>query len=259
MFEYEGMADAALALSSPATAGEEIARLQSRIRDMQSTRLDTRAVRTHPALAGLLPGGSLRVGAAYSVEQSTALVMALMAGPSADGLWCGVVGMPDFGIEAASRFGIDLERLALVPDPGEEWLAATAAMADVVGVVVTRVPGRVSDATVSRLQARIRQRECVLVVLGSWPQSEAVLRLSESSWSGIGEGHGYLAARQAMVTVTARTGRPRRGRLWLPDGEELFRSVHGVPGEVAPEPRDTRRTGDERARRWPRAVEELAG
>ncbi|MCS5719465.1 hypothetical protein N1027_15105 [Herbiconiux sp. CPCC 205763] len=221
------MTDAALTLSSPAPAGEEIRALQSRIQQMQATKLDTRSVRTHPALEALLPGGSLRSGAAYSVESSTALVMALMAGPSADGVWCGVVGLPDFGVEAASRFGIDLERLALVPHPGEEWLTVTAAMADVVGVVVTRAPSRVTDSAIARLQARIRQRGVTLIVLGDWPQSEASLRIAESSWAGIGVGHGHLAERQVLVTATARvgSGRPRRARLWLPDRHESFRPV----------------------------------
>ncbi|MFB2582038.1 hypothetical protein ACEXQD_12380 [Herbiconiux sp. P15] len=228
------MTDAALSISSPAPAGDEISALRSRIQQMQATKLDSRSVRTHPALEQLLPGGSLRAGSAYSVERSTALVMALMAGPSADGVWCGVVGMPDFGLEAAAGFGIDLERLALVPDPGEEWLTITAAMADVVGVVVTRPPKRVPDSAVARLQARIRQREALLIVLGDWPQSEATLRITESRWAGIGAGHGYLAGRQATVTATARggMGRPRRARLWLPDRDELFRPVSefGAPG-----------------------------
>ncbi|SDZ04681.1 hypothetical protein [Herbiconiux ginsengi] len=221
------MTDAALTLSSPAPAGEEIRALQSRIQQMQATKLDTRRVRTHPALESLLPGGSLRSGAAYSVESSTALVMALMAGPSADGVWCGVIGLPDFGVEAASHFGIDLERLALVPHPGEEWLTVTAAMADVVGVVVTRAPGRVTDSAMARLQARIRQRGVTLIVLGDWPQSEASLRIVESSWAGIGQGNGHLAARQVLVSSTARvgSGRPRRARLWLPDRRESFRPV----------------------------------
>jgi hypothetical protein len=231
MFEHEGMTDAALSISSPAQAGEEIRVLQSRIRDMQATKLDTRAVPTHPALAGLLPGGALRSGSAYSVQGSTSLLMAMMAGPSSEGMWCGVIGLPDFGVEAAARFGIDLERLALVPHPGDQWLTVTAAMADVVGVVVTSAPGRLPDSAVARLQARIRQRDATLIVLGDWPQSEATLSVSESSWEGIGEGHGYLSGRRVTVSATARSGsgRPRRARLWLPDGEELLRPVHGGP------------------------------
>ena len=215
MFEYEGMTDAALSISSPAPGGDEIRALRSRIQQMQATKLDSRSVRTHPALESLLPGGSLKAGSAYSVERSTALVMALMAGPSADGVWCGVVGMPDFGLEAAAGFGIDLDRLALVPHPGDEWLTVTAAMADVVGVVVTRPPKRVPDSAVARLQARIRQREALLIVLGDWPGSEARLEVRRTEWSGLGTGHGHLRGREMTVAVAAKAGPSRDRRVSL--------------------------------------------
>ncbi len=192
---------------------------------MQATKLDTRSIPTHPAFAELLPGGSLLAGASYSVENSLTLLMALLAGPSAAGSWCGVVGIPEFGIEAAAGFGIDLDRLALVPHPGEHWLTVAAALADVLTVVVVRPSKRASDGAVARLAARIRQRGATLIVLGTWPQSEAMLSLSESRWGGIGSGHGYLAERQATVTVTSRAGgRPRSGRLWLPDARQQFRA-----------------------------------
>ncbi|MCU1413879.1 MAG: hypothetical protein JWN80_1219 [Microbacteriaceae bacterium] len=204
--------------------------LQSRIRQMQATKLDTRLVPTHPAIAPLLPGGGLKQGAAYSVERSSALIMALLAGPSAAGSWCAVVGIPEFGVEAAQGFGIDLERLVLVPRPGEQWLAVTAAVADVVGVVVTRPPKRASDSGVARLTARLRQRGSTLIVLGTWPQSEAMLSLSESSWTGIGQGHGHLAARQVTVTVSSRAdSRPRSARLWLPSIEKRVELVETSP------------------------------
>src|SRR5262249_53722748 len=151
-----------------------VEQLQARIRQMQSTKLDSRRLPTHPALAPLLDGG-LKEGAAYSVDRSATLLMALLAGPSAAGSWGAVVGVPEFGVEAAQRFGIDLERLVLVPHPGDQWLAVTAAVADVMGVVVTRPPKRAGDATVSRLAGRLRQRGTTMFVLGSWPQTEAML------------------------------------------------------------------------------------
>ncbi|HEX4057007.1 MAG TPA: hypothetical protein VHX87_01665, partial [Galbitalea sp.] len=168
------------------------------------------------------------------------LLLALLAGPSAAGSWCGVVGVPEFGIEAAASFGIDLDRLVLVPHPGDQWLAVTAAVADVMTVVVTKPPRQASDASLSRLSARLRQRGSTLIVVGSstakaWPQSEALLTLTESDWSGIGEGFGRLTARQVTVTVSTRLGgRPRSARLWLPDPDLKFLPVSRSPISRSP-------------------------
>lgn len=223
MFEHERVSS-----TTSAATSATISELQSRIGQMQATKLDSTRIPTHPSLGALLPGGALKEGAAYSVDGSMALLMTLLSGPSASGLWCGVVGVPEFGIEAADRFGIDLERLVLVPEPGDQWLAVTAAVADVMGVVVTRPPRRASDGSVARLAARLRQRGATLLVLGDWPQAEARLQLSESVWGGIGTGFGHLEARQVTVTVTSRAGvRPRSARLWLPDRDGVYGEVVG--------------------------------
>jgi hypothetical protein len=227
MFDHGGMSPASAAVTvDTRPARDTVRELQERIKSMQATKLDSRLIPTHPAIASLLPGGGLKQGSTYSVDRSATLLMALLAGPSSAGSWCGVVGVPEFGVEAAASFGIDLDRLVLVPHPGDQWLAVTSAIADVMGVVVTRPPKRASDTTVSRLAARLRQRGSTLLVLGPWPQSEAMLSLSESSWSGIGSGTGHLAARQVTVTVTSRlVQRPQSARLWLPDPEQKFRGV----------------------------------
>jgi hypothetical protein len=171
MFEYEEMPQPAASASSRVLArAETVQNLQERIRGMQATKLQSNSIPTHPAIADLLPGGGLQEGATYSIAGSGSLLMALLAGPSAAGSWCGVVGVPEFGVEAASRFGIDLERLVFVPHPGEQWLAVTAAIADVMSVVVAKPPKRASDSQVARLSARLRQRGSTLIVLGTWPQ-----------------------------------------------------------------------------------------
>ena len=239
MFEYGDMAPASATLAASAASLESavpagtalpsvpsVRELQERIRSMQATKLDSRLIPTHPAIAGLLPGGGLKQGSTYSLDHSATLMMALLAAPSRAGSWCGVVGVPEFGAEAASSFGVDLERLVLVPNPGDQWLAVTAAIADVMGVVVVRPPKRASDGNLARLAGRLRQRGSTLIVLGTWPQSEAMISLSQSEWSGIGDGFGHLSARQVTVTVSTRMGgRPRSARLWLPDPELQFAPV----------------------------------
>lgn len=204
---------------------DRVAELQSRISQMQSRSLNTKLIPTHPAIGQLLPGGGLQQGTVYSIDKSMMLLMALLAPPSAAGSWCAVIGVPEFGLEAAARLGVNLERLVLVPHPGDQWLAVTAAIADVIDVVVARPPSRASDSAVARLASRLRQRKSTLLMMGSWPQSEAMVSLGESRWHGIGAGHGHLAAREVTVTVTSKSAaRPRSARLWLPDSSETIRS-----------------------------------
>jgi len=260
MFENRGMApsssSAALTvdddLGSPESA-DVVRELQARIRGMQRTTLDTRALPTHPALGELLPGGALAAGGVYAVDNSTTLALGLLQGPSAAGSWCAIVGVPDLGVEAAAGLGLDLERLVLVPHPGEQWLAVVSALIDVVSVVLVKPPTaaqarvRLGDAAASRLASRLRQREAVLVSLGegsagngtagngtsgngsatSWPRTDARLTVTASTWAGIGAGFGHLTARQVTVSSASRAwaGRAKSRRLWLPGPDQRLQAV----------------------------------
>jgi hypothetical protein len=211
--------------------------LQARIRGMQRTTLDTRALPTHPALGELLPGGSLAAGGVYAVDNSTTLALGLLQGPSAAGSWCAVVGVPDLGVEAAAGLGLDLERLVLVPHPGEQWLAVVSALVDVVSVVLVKPPtrdgrARLGDAAASKLGSRLRQRQAVLVSLGdgsaaAWPRADARLTITASNWAGIGSGFGHLTARQVTVSSVSRSwaGRAKSRRLWLPGPDQRLEAV----------------------------------
>jgi len=216
---FEDIQVTLVSAAAPPARVDRVGELQSRIRGMEARRLDSKTVPTHPALAAVLPGGGLREGTVVQATGSTSLLMALLAGPSAAGRWAAVVGLPDFGVEAAARFGIALERLVLVPDPGRQWLTVTSALADVIPVIVIRPAGRLSPAESSRFTARLRQRGGVLITAGEWPGADTVLEVGESDWRGLGDGHGALAEREVLVRSAGRggLGRPTRTRLRLPD------------------------------------------
>ncbi|WP_181408940.1 hypothetical protein [Schumannella soli] len=220
-----GAADAGSA--PPGSASPDRARtveeLQGRIRGMQRRRLDSRALPTDEALGELLPGGALSAGSGYAISGSTSLALALLRAPSRAGAWCAIVGLPDLGLEAAAGLGLDLERVVLVPHPGEHWMAVVSALVDVVSIVLVRPPlregrARVGETAATRLASRLRQREAVLLAMDDWPRAEARLAVTDASWSGVGAGFGHLSGRQVTVTSAAQAwaGRERSRRLWLP-------------------------------------------
>jgi hypothetical protein len=214
-----------------AQAVPDVHALRAQLERMQGRRLDAPVLPTHPAFTGLLPGGGLKPGAAYSLSPSASLLLALMARPSQDGTWCGAVGMPELGAEAAERYGLDLDRLVFIPDPGPRWLAVTATIAEVLPVVAVRPPSRVSDKEVARMASRLRDRGTVLLVQGAWPQAEAVIDVADPRWSGLGDGHGYLAGRELTVSVTSRRApTARRARMLLPAADGSI-TLLGPPAE----------------------------
>jgi hypothetical protein len=110
-----------------------------------------------------------------------------------------------------------------------------SALIDVVSVVLVKPPApaqgriRLGDAAASKLASRLRQREAVLVSLGSasWPRTDARLTVTASTWAGIGAGFGHLTARQVTVSSESRSwaGRAKSRRLWLPGPDQRLEAV----------------------------------
>ena len=198
--------------------------LRERVAAMES-RTAAQPVPTLPGIAGLVP---LHAGATYAVD-SASLALALAAGASQAGEWVGFAGCADFGAEAASELGIELSRTVLVPDPGEHWLEVTAALVDVLRVVVLRPPASVDERTAGLLDSRLRTRSAVLVVHGDWPRVVARVSVEESLWSGPGAGAGELRERRARVVVRRGARPPQRADLAWP-GVRLVET--GVDREV---------------------------
>lgn len=206
-------------MASTLDALDTIAALRGRMARLEegTSSLAARPLETHPALSGLV---QLRAGGSYTVDSAT-LALALLAGPSRAGAWCGVVGVADFGAEAAAALGVDLDRTVLVPEPEGQWLEVAAALADVATLVVLRPPagarGRVAPTAAERLGARLRKRGSALVVWGEWPRCEARLTTRASAWSGLEHGAGHLRTRRILIEVQRGSAPPRRGALWMPD------------------------------------------
>ena len=171
-----------------------------------------------PALAPLLPGGGLAKGSVVAVESAGALCLALIAGPSQAGMWCGVAGMPHLGIVAAAEAGAEPGRMMLVPEPGPRWAEVAATMLDACAVVLLRPPGRAPAQARRRLETATRRSDAALIVAGTWDGAPVRLHVARQQWDGIGDGYGRLRARRAEVVAEGRGAamRPRSRWLWLP-------------------------------------------
>ncbi len=156
------------------------------------------------ALVPLLPRG-LRRGQVVSVEGSTSLMLALVARASLEGAWTAMVGMPNVGVLAATRRGLNLARVALIPYPGVQAPATLGACIDDIDIVMVGQGLALSDADRRRLAARARESGCVVIATGRWPGAHLQLSVEGSRWGGLGAGEGRLRARDVSVAITGRS------------------------------------------------------
>jgi hypothetical protein len=169
------------------------------------------------------------------------LALALVGAVTDRDGWAAAVGLPHLGLVAAAELGVRLERLALVPAPGEQWAVVVAALVDGIDLLLLRPPVRVRSSEARQLSARARERGAVMVVLDpGWPEPPDLrLAVSRSDWDGLGAGYGYLQSRRAEVVLTGRraAGRPRTCSIWLP-------GPHGEVGPAIPVPPSQIEVGD---------------
>ncbi len=186
-----------------------------------------------PALRDLLPRGGLARGSVVAVAEFGLLSLALAAGASADGAWCGIAGVPEAGVLAGLGLGLDAERTLLVPDLGHAWPQVVASLLDGCELVLLRPPARADARVRQRLEATLRRGRGVLLVAGDWPGAQVRLRVITQGWTGLGDGHGRLRACCAEVMADGRgeavTARTRW--LWLPaeDGSVAAADVPDLP------------------------------
>ena len=189
-----------------------------------------------PALRELLPRGGLARGSVLAVAEFGLLCLALVAGASADGAWCGIAGIPEAGVLAAAGLGLDAGRTLLVPEPGPAWPQVVASLLDGCEIVLLRPPAPAPTQVRQRLEATLRRGRGVLLVAGDWPGAQVRLRVLTHRWTGLGDGHGRLRACCAEVVADGRgeAAMTRTRWLWLPaeNGGVAVADPRDLPADV---------------------------
>jgi hypothetical protein len=135
---------------------------------------------------------SLPRGTVVVLSGARSLTLRLVAEVTAAGGHAAIVGQPDVGLLAAVQMGADLERLAVIPDPGPDPVEVAAVLMDGLDLVALGLGGRVVSAgRVRAVTARARQRECTLLVTGgNWPGAAAWLDARVCGYEVVGAGDG---------------------------------------------------------------------
>lgn len=154
--------------------------------------------------------------------------------------WVSVVGVPTFNLVAAADYGLRLDRVLVVTDPGpSRWGSVVSSLLEATDVVVVNPTRRVGQRDARRLGARIRDHESVLFCLDGgrgWPTGlDSNFSVAPQGWEGLGEGHGYLRGRRADVAATGRrSGGGRRSvSVWLPNSEGRLAALERAEADPA--------------------------
>lgn len=167
-------------------------------------------------LRPLFPAGGLQRGWSVGLggHGSWGVAMALLATGLGDQGWVAVVGLPNFNLVAAASYGLRLDRVILVEEPGPgRWAAVIATLLEAVDVVVVAPQTRVGARDARRLVGRAREQESILFHLdggATWPTAlNLSLVTSDLRWDGLGQGHGHLRSRQLTIKAQGRRGGAR--------------------------------------------------
>ena len=214
------------------------------LRGRGSTLAHERTLPVVDALVPCIPDGALVRGQVVVTcgvaELSSAL--AVTAGATHAGSWLAVVeraGVFEVGADAAAELGVVLQRTVLVTLAdvhAAPWSEVLAALVEGFDVVIVPVDLPLGAAVTRRLQARLRTRGGVVVVVGGrgdW-QPDLVLRSTplgaQGGWEPLDQ-HGRLRGRGVVVDVDARRrGAPGRHTMWLPTDTGTVAAMQSADG-----------------------------
>ncbi|MET8871010.1 hypothetical protein [Nocardia sp. NPDC004604] len=183
----------------------------------RAVELRREALAVPPALAELLPEGGLVKGSVVAYSGANSLLVGLLAAVTEGGGHAAVVGVPRLGLLAAVEMGAQLQRLAVVADPGPDPVEVAAVLLDGLDLVVLGLGGAaVAPSRTRVIAARARSKGATLVVTdGRWPNPSLRLDTRVAGYGGLGAGRGRLRSVRLEVAVRGKVGPPCHGRIEL--------------------------------------------
>lgn len=168
-----------------------------------------------PALAPLLPDRGLVKGSVVSYSGAGTLLAGLLAAVTGPGGHAAAVGLPQLGLLAAAEMGARLDRLAVIPDAGQDPMEVAAVLLDGLDLVVLGLgEAAVPPARARVLAAKARGKGATLLVTGgNWPAPDLSLESRVAGYTGLGTGSGRIRSISLDIEIRTRAGAPRRGRL----------------------------------------------
>ncbi|WP_433616904.1 hypothetical protein ACQP2P_16205 [Dactylosporangium sp. CA-139114] len=216
------LADVRRAAATRSSTAESLAVLERGAEVPRGGTVDPRHALPVPVELEPVLGGGLRRGSVVAAAGSGSLLLSVLGAAHGAGAWAAIVGQrTTFAATAAIEFAVDLGRVALIPNPGNDWARVAAALIAGVDLLVVYPTAAVPDAMASRLQARARKAGCVLVVVGPtagarvWPGPDLVVEAIGHRFHGLGAGRGRLRLHEIQVSVTRRRG-GAQAPMWVP-------------------------------------------
>ncbi|MEZ2189920.1 hypothetical protein [Corynebacterium sp. CCM 9204] len=193
------------------------ARPVSPYRAAMMTAIEQGAVIAVPdGLSGFLPGGGLPRQAVTTVGDCPALVVEILAAATRAGAAVAVVGWPDLILTGVVDAGGDLDRVVVIPDPGDRPLVVTGMLVEGMDLVVhySREPMRIGAGGSRILLSKVRRGAAALVTVG-FQLSSSTLCISADvvAYHGIEAGGGRIRAVDLDVCISAGGASVRRTRL----------------------------------------------
>jgi hypothetical protein len=198
------------------------------------------ALPLRPELRALFPGQALRRGTTVAIAPGRARVttaLALASAASAAGSWVAFAGLPHLGVVSVEEWGIDLERVCLVPYPRTVWAEVLSILIDGMDLVIFQPADQLTPGDRARISARLRARGSVLIALPQpgdpWEGAETALTIDHTVWHGLGRGTGRLKGREVTVTSRPRSTRDQPRRITYHHPDDWHPPVRPQPGLIS--------------------------